>query len=589
MRLKRLELFGFKSFVNRTVFQFHEGITSIVGPNGCGKSNIVDAIVWALGERGTKSLRIKDMGDVIFHGSNGRRPVNIAEVCIELTEHEQEIAIKRRIYRDGTNEYFINNEQVRLKDIQDFFLGTGIGPNSYAIIEQGRIEYFIQMKPQERRLIIEETSGITRFEEKKRDAIVRLEEVRSNLERIEDIYREVKQSFEKATHEWERWKRYMDLSEKQREIEKQILVDGYIRIDKRVGKIKERIESIDGELKEKEGVKDEYKKNLELKEQEFTMVDSILRELELDIKTKEKDMEKMAMEIEYLESEKKRLENMLHELDKKKNSLEQRLVVLNSDIEMFKRKMEENKALILKDQEEEKRIKDTIEALKLQIDEMGKQMEDARTELFVLMSKITEIRNQLLEIERKRQEKAKREEKRSQEKERIINRLNELDSELKKIKTDYDNEIAERDRLSLKEKSLFVDLKDMKRTMEALRQKIEALNSEKRGKEAFLKQLSTPSMSKDKPSGLKKLIDLINIDEWTEKAVERFFYKEMEYSVLNIDSVDEMTEIINKYNENFVFFHDKSLFTYFSDENEGKVGINIKWIDSIEETLKKIK
>ena len=146
MKLARLEIFGFKSFLNRTVFQFGEGITSIVGPNGCGKSNIVDAIVWVLGERGTKSLRVKDMGDVIFHGSNGKRPVNIAEVTLDLTEADREFIVKRRIYRDGINEYYLNGRVVRLKDVLDFFLGTGIGTNSYAIIEQGKIEYFIQSK-----------------------------------------------------------------------------------------------------------------------------------------------------------------------------------------------------------------------------------------------------------------------------------------------------------------------------------------------------------------------------------------------------------------------------------------------------------
>ncbi|HOJ42507.1 MAG TPA: AAA family ATPase [Syntrophorhabdaceae bacterium] len=589
MRLRRLELFGFKSFLNRTVFHFNEGITSIVGPNGCGKSNIVDAIVWALGERGTKSLRIKDMGDVIFHGSNGKRPVNIAEVCIEFSEHDQEISIKRRIYRDGTNEYFINNNQVRLKDVQDFFLGTGIGPNSYAIIEQGRIEYFIQMKPQERRIVIEETSGITRFEEKKRDAIMRMEEVRDNLERIEDIYSEVKQSFEKASQEFERWKTYKVLSEKQKDIERQILIDGYIKIDKRINKVKERIEVIEHELKEKEEAKAEYQKNLELKEQEFSIADKVLRELELDIKGKEKDMEKKVLELEYLSGEKKRLENILLELKEKKKSLDRRLVDLNTEIEVLKKKIDDNAMLISKDEEEERKIKETIEALKLQIDDAGKQMESERTELFVTMSRITEIKNQLSEVERKRQEKVRREEKRAQEKERITNRLNELNNDLLKIKSLMDNEIVEKERLSTKERSISADLKDMKRTMEALSQKIDTFKIEKRGKEAFLKQINTFQATKDKMSGLKKLIDLINIDEWTEKAVERFFYKEMEYSVLNKDNIEDITDIVSKYDENFIFFHEKSLFNFSGDENEGKVGINIRWIDSIEDTLKRIK
>jgi len=589
LRLKRLELFGFKSFLNRTVFYFNEGITSIVGPNGCGKSNIVDAIVWALGERGTKSLRIKDMGDVIFHGSNGKRPVNIAEVCIDFIEQDQEISIKRRIYRDGTNEYFINNTLVRLKDIQDFFLGTGIGPNSYAIIEQGRIEYFIQMKPQERRIVIEETSGITRFEEKKRDAIMRMEEVRSNLERIEDIYNEVKQSFEKATQEFERWKSYKVLSEKQKDIEKQILIDGYIKIDKRLNKIKERIEAIEQELKEKEEVKSGYKKNLDLKEQEFTVAENVLRELELDIKGKEKDMEKRLLELEYLQGEKRRLENTIFELREKKKSLEKKSVDLNIEIEALKKKTEENMTLILKDEEEERKIKETVETLKLQIDNTERQVENERTELFVIMGRITEIKNQLLEIERKRQEKIKREEKRIQEKERILNRLNELNNELLKIKAKQENEIAEKERLSIKERSIFADIKDMKRTVDALRQKIDALNIEKRGKEAFLKQMNTFNVAKEKMSRLKKLIDLINLDEWTEKAVERFFYKEMEYSVLHSNNIEEMADIISKYDENFIFFHDKSLFSFSGDENEGRVSINIRWIDTIEDTLKRIK
>jgi len=240
MKLSRLEIFGFKSFLNRTVFQFGEGITSVVGPNGCGKSNIVDAIVWVLGERGTKSLRVKDMGDVIFHGSNGKRPVNIAEVTLDLTEGDKEFIVKRRIYRDGTNEYSLNGKIVRLKDVQDAFLGTGLGTNSYAIIEQGRIEALISMKPPERRIVIEEASGITRFEEKKRDAVARMTETSANLERIEDVYREVTVSFGKAEQEWERWKAYQELADRLHEIDRQLLLDGYARLRKRMTKVRER-------------------------------------------------------------------------------------------------------------------------------------------------------------------------------------------------------------------------------------------------------------------------------------------------------------------------------------------------------------
>lgn len=590
LRLKRLELFGFKSFLHRTIFHFNEGITSIVGPNGCGKSNIVDAIMWALGERGTKSLRVKDMGDVIFHGSNGKRPVNIAEVTIELSDGDKDMAVKRRIYRDGTNEYFINNSPVRLKDVQDFFLGTGIGPNSYAIIEQGKIEYFTQMKPQERRLLIEETSGITRFEEKKRDAIIRMEEVKANLERVEDIYSEVKQSFERAQVEWERWKAYKKLADRLSEVDKQILIDGYIKITRRMAKAKERHEAFEIEISKKEAEKDVLKRELEIKENEFTLTDSILRQLEVDIKGKEKDMENRLVEIEYLNEEKKRLETVNKELSRKIDSLEKRHKDLDSEISALNKKKEEEGALIETEEEAEKKVKDSADALKKDIERYESEIEQQRVKLFVSMSRITDIKNQLSEIERREKERQKREEKRKEEKERIKARLNYLNGQHSKLKDIKEKEIAERDEMSTKEKMLIGELDDLKKTTELLRQKIDALNSEKKAKEAFLRQMSSlTSTVKEKPYAAKRLIDLISIDEWTEKAVERFFFREMEYTVITEEDIDEIASTIGKHDDNYIFFHDKSLFNYSGDEKEGKVGIQIRWIDSVEDTLKRIK
>jgi len=589
LRLKRLELFGFKSFLNRTVFQFNEGITSIVGPNGCGKSNIVDAIIWALGERGTKSLRVKDMGDVIFHGSNGKRPVNIAEVCIELSDNDKDIAVKRRIYKDGTNEYFINNAPVRLKDVQDFFLGTGIGPNSYAIIEQGKIEYFINMKPQERRLIIEETSGITRFEEKKREAIVRMEEVKTNLERIEDIYTEVRQSFEKAQIEWDRWKAYKKLSDRLREVDKQILIDGYIKISKKIEKLQERLRIFDTEIGQKNQERESYRKDLEAKEEEFNLTEGVLRQLEIDIKTKEKDMENRLMEIEYLYEEKKRLNKTSDELSANIGVFENNIEELKSQIKDLQKKEKENRELIEIDEKEEKNIRESIEETKREIEESETRLEEQRVMLFVSMSRITEIKNQLSEIERLKAESQKRKEKRNQEKKRIEERLRDLEIQFTNLKEKNDSEIDQRNELSARERVLIAEIEDMRKTVYSLKDKIDSLNNEKRGKESFLKQLTSviPSI-KEKSPGAKRLIDLINIDEWTEKAVEKFFFKEMEYAVIEKEGIEDILKIINNYNDNFIFFHERSLFSYTGHGIEGKVGINIRWIDSIEDTLKRI-
>ncbi len=269
-----------------------------------------------LGERGTKSLRVKEMGDVIFHGSSARKQVNMAEVTMGLMNEEKEYAIKRRIYRDGTNEYYINGEMVRLKDVQDFLLGTGIGLHSYAIIEQGNIEYFTQMKPHERRIAVEETSGITRFEEKKRDAYFRMEEVKANLERVEDVQREVIKNYEKAEGESARLQVYHDLKERLKEFDIALLRDGYARLAKRAAKLEEREEALVRELEAGMRPSQGVKERMRSKEEEIGLIDSVARQVELDIKGKEKDMESRLLELNYIGEETKRLQRTAADLRK---------------------------------------------------------------------------------------------------------------------------------------------------------------------------------------------------------------------------------------------------------------------------------
>jgi chromosome segregation protein len=174
MKIKRLELCGFKSFVDRTVVNFEHAIMGIVGPNGCGKSNIVDAIRWCMGEQSAKHLRGRSMEDVIFNGSESRTPADYAEVTLTFENDDPidvpleykdyaEIAVTRRLHRSGDSEYLINKTAVRLKDITDLFLGTGVGTKAYSIVEQGKIGLIVSAKPEDRRLLIEEAAGITKF------------------------------------------------------------------------------------------------------------------------------------------------------------------------------------------------------------------------------------------------------------------------------------------------------------------------------------------------------------------------------------------------------------------------------------------
>jgi chromosome segregation protein len=198
MHLKRLELIGFKSFANRTELEFVPGITAVVGPNGSGKSNISDAMRWVLGEQSAKSLRGSKMEDIIFAGSDSRKPVNFCEVSLTLDNSDHalkidysEVTITRRVYRSGDSEYFINKQSCRLKDIIELFMDTGVGKEAYSIIGQGRIEEILSTKSEDRRGIFEEAAGIVKYKARKRDAEKKLTETEANLTRISDILTEL--------------------------------------------------------------------------------------------------------------------------------------------------------------------------------------------------------------------------------------------------------------------------------------------------------------------------------------------------------------------------------------------------------------
>src|SRR5271154_4750070 len=203
MRLKKLILHGFKSFADRTEFVFDAPITGIVGPNGCGKSNVVDGFKWVLGEQSAKSLRGEAMMDVIFNGSGGRKPAGFAEVTLVFENPKagdgvrtlnldlDEVAVGRRLFRDGTSEYHLNNQISRLKDVRELFLDTGVGVDAYSVIEQGRVAALLEANPEERRLIFEEAAGISKFKARKKEAQRKLERVDHNLLRVHDIFEEV--------------------------------------------------------------------------------------------------------------------------------------------------------------------------------------------------------------------------------------------------------------------------------------------------------------------------------------------------------------------------------------------------------------
>ena len=220
MYLKSIEIHGFKSFANKIVFQFHNGITGIVGPNGSGKSNVADAVRWVLGEQKVKQLRGASMQDVIFAGTELRKPQGFASVAITLdnSDHKlpvdyDEVTITRRIYRSGESEYRMNGSQCRLKDINELFYDTGIGKEGYSIIGQGQIDKILSGKPEERRELFDEAAGIVKFKRRKTVAQKKLEDEKQNLVRVTDILAELEKQVGPLAKQSETAKEYLRLKE----------------------------------------------------------------------------------------------------------------------------------------------------------------------------------------------------------------------------------------------------------------------------------------------------------------------------------------------------------------------------------------
>jgi chromosome segregation protein len=258
--LKALELVGFKSFADKTRFEFPAGITVVVGPNGSGKSNVVDAIKWVLGEQSAKSLRGKDMSDVIFKGAGGtggRKPMNTAEATIVIDNSDAripvdapEVHVTRRVYRSGEGEYLINRQPCRLKDIKDLFRGTGAGADAYSLIEQGKVDRLLQASPKDRRAIFEEAAGISRFKAKKVEAQRRLERVDQNLLRLSDIVEEVESRLRSVRSQASKARRYKEYSERLQQLRTQVGLTDWRRLSEQLEEVETKIELVRNQIAE---------------------------------------------------------------------------------------------------------------------------------------------------------------------------------------------------------------------------------------------------------------------------------------------------------------------------------------------------
>jgi len=380
LRLKKLEIFGFKSFPDKTVLRFDTGITGIVGPNGCGKSNVSDAFRWVFGEQSAKSMRGGKMPDVIFAGTSQRKPLGMAEVTITLTDvgeslpvDYEEVAVTRRLHRSGESEYFLNRQPIRLKDLHSLFLDSGVGKNSFAIMEQGKVDQVINLSPKDRRSIFEEAAGILRFLQRKREALRRLEQTQNNRSRVSDIHDEVERQIQVLERQAKEARLFKEKQGTLEHLEKALFVAKWQRCQQSYTKASARDEELQMQLEKDTAADEEQRRQL-------VEAKNALEEEEKELKVRSEAVFKARGDKELRAQEKQSQQSRIKEAARKKKELDEEIKGLR----------EERK----NHQSEHRQNGQQYRQFQKQLDKVEKDLQTQRKKVLFLDEDVTKVRGQ---------------------------------------------------------------------------------------------------------------------------------------------------------------------------------------------------
>ena len=475
MYLRKLEIQGFKSFADKISLDFNNGITAVVGPNGSGKSNIGDAVRWVLGEQSAKTLRGSKMEDVIFAGTEHRKPVGFAEVSLTIDNTDNylpvsysEVTITRRVYRSGESEYYINKTSCRLKDIHELFLDTGIGRDGYSIIGQGRVDEILSTKSEDRRLIFEEASGIMKYKVRKQDAERKLDLTEQNLVRINDIINELESQLEPLREQSEAARKYLDLRERLKELEVNVYLNNIDRLKERIKEyetqFKDIRDNIDAEERRLRSItaqnqqKTELLRNLDEQitesREKFYVIEANLEKNSSEVMLKNEKINSLGGNIERLNEETSEISAKLELLNNEEMNRQRKIDYLNGQYNEFSKKLEKYQSElddILSTLGESERH---IEMLKAGIMDKLDIQSDKRTQ-------INNIKNHV---------------------ENIRKRQNSIGTEIYSLK-------LEKDKDNMKKEDLTESIRNTSTLIRHSREKINELNNEKTELKATLSEL----------------------------------------------------------------------------------------------------
>lgn len=577
LRLKRVELQGFKSFCDRSEMRFHgSGVAAIVGPNGCGKSNLSDAISWVLGEQSAKTLRGSRMEDVIFAGTRDRKPVGMASVTMTLvdpgatpefaangngaeTGHAPshslaklgEITVTRRLYRSGESEYLINGRQARLRDIQDIFMGTGLGPESYAIIEQGRIGQILSTKPQDRRAVLEEAAGVTRFKTKKRLSEAKLEGAKANLNRVFDILEEVGRQVNTLKRQAAKAKRFAELRA-DLVVQLRSSLSGRFRMLERdaaktaldLNLAAQEFQELSASVAMREREQSRLQENLYEIERNLTDARRMLAEKRVEAERVRGRFNAQSHEIETIEQRLARGGSEQQDLEQRFEQQQGELAAFSDRAQELEQLTEEaRRALALKSEE-----RDRAQAL---LRDREKGIETTRQLVLKVLGEASSLKNQLAQVDQfllglqRDLERIGRDESAASGE---IERLEKLKAELAERQRSrqlellstaeqrqiVDEELATRKSRSVEARRTLEELRGESSRLKARQDSLSEILSHRTYTAESVKRLFK-AVERGELQGLRPLgvlADFVEVDPAHEKAVEEFLHEELEYVIV---------------------------------------------------------
>ncbi len=557
MNLKRLEISGFKSFRDKTVLDFSAGVTAIVGPNGCGKSNVVDAIRWVMGEQRVKALRGKKMDDVVFNGSQDSAPVSMAEVTMTLSSNGQsftgayaemtEVSITRRVVLDGDSEYYINRAPCRLLDVREFFMGSGVGARTYSIVEQGSVASMVEAKPEDRRLFIEDAAGVSKYKSRKDAAVRKMEATRINVQRLNDIIREVKTQLNAISRQAKRAEQYKEIKKRIRETEITLALQNYTEIIENGlslqavrNDLQNRNASIRADLEARESALEEMKAVLLENEELINKYRQELYEVRNSINIKEKNIEFSRRQITDAAERKAKDNTEIDILRVKKAGLLQEMENLQKTAAEADGRVAALKAELDEGRQRIQQLSDADKELNSRLEEKKILYIDAVTEKAKLKNMTSLLAKSIDDLKR-------REERENREITEDKRRLGELAGKLQSIREELLREEEEFIGLQDRKETIAEELEKAKTDLQSVEERIAGIKEETGSKtsrldslqefqEAYrwsndgIKEIIEKQESRDKFYGV--VADHINVPREYEAAVEAVLGDKLQYVVV---------------------------------------------------------